>query len=220
MVSNLNGTFNSALKSFYLSTWTFSSILWWLLQSSLLFRFPNPPPHYSFISYSSKKIGDKITEIPQTPLSHLWTFLNSTNTISLSFCGIFPPSPQWLPLHLHSIFCLCKDLVPAGIFLTILSSRSPFFLNSLLSTFKILIFLVFRKFFFIACILLNISIPLSVSLLITLNIWKELPKFIISDSSPPKYSFILCSLYLAPIILMPKTAHTTEQLHSSHTLVK
>lgn len=105
---------------------------------------------------------------------------------------------QWLPLYLHSIFCLCKDLVPSGIFLTILPSKPPFFLNSLLSTFKILIFLVFRKIFFIPYILLNISIPFSVSLLITLNIWKELPKFSVSDSSPPHYSFIHCSLYLAP----------------------
>lgn len=108
MVSSLNGTFNSALKLCYLSTWTFSSILWWLLQSSLSFRFPNPPPHYSFLSYSSKKIGDKITETPQTPLSHLWTFLNSTNiilfvllwTISL-FTTMAPPSPAFhlLPLQ-------------------------------------------------------------------------------------------------------------------------
>lgn len=81
-------------QNYCLSTRTFSSILWWLLQSSLLFKSPNPLPYYSFISYFPKKIGGMITEILQTlviPLMNILGF-HKYYYFFLSKENFFPPS--------------------------------------------------------------------------------------------------------------------------------
>ena len=128
MVSKLNETFNTTLKLFCLSTRTFSSILWWLLQSPALFKPPNLPPHYSFVSDFPKKIGDMIiTEIPQTPVIPPMNILKFHK--HYSFCpsieDFLPPPIHGYSLHLLSIFCFCEALAPSGV----LSSKSPFFLT-------------------------------------------------------------------------------------------
>lgn len=158
MVSNLNGTFQSALILFYLSIRTFPSILWWLLYSSLLFRFPNPPPHCSVISYFPKKIGDKIIEMPQTPVispMHVLEF-HKHNTLCPSMEDSTAPPTMALP---SPVFCLVPLQGSCSIRRC---SNHPmfqisFFINSLLSTFKILTLLLFSRNFFIPYIPLNIS---------------------------------------------------------------
>lgn len=146
MASNLNGTFNSVLKLFWLSTRTFSRILWYLLQSFPLCRSLYRPSDYSCIFCFPKRTGNIITNASDScylMYEHPWI----PQTLFLfSFHGRFPFPTNRYCFHLQYIFCFCEIVI-------IRCSHQPifqisFFLNSLLSTFKILMFLWFSRNFY------------------------------------------------------------------------
>lgn len=111
---------------------------------------------YSFLPYSSKRIGDKIASASSPFISPMNILEFHKHNLFVLLWSVSPFSTM-APLYLHSIFCLCKDLVPSGIFSP--SYLPTPFLTHSYQHLKYWFFLFFRKIFFIPYILLNISIP-------------------------------------------------------------